>query len=74
MAPRVQNSGQNPDPVVPTNSHDPRHSPDADRASCMVDIPWGPADLLAAKQADPSNIGTAADETGIAAEIIRRQH
>lgn len=70
----TQNAGHNPDPDVPTSSHDPRHSPDADRASCMVDIPLGPATLLGMKQDDPNSIGTAGDETGIAAEIIRKQH
>lgn len=70
----VQNSGKAADPAVPSGSDDPRHSPDSSREASMVDIPMGPGTLLAAKEADPSNVGTAGDETGIAADVIRRQH
>lgn len=62
-----------PDPPVPTSSHDPRHSPDADRASCMVDVDFGPDNLLEDKVYDHDSPGTRGDETGIAAEIIRAE-
>lgn len=61
-----------PDPAVPSYRDDPRFSPDADRASAMTDIDFGPENLLEVKMADPDSIGTAGDETGIAAEIIRK--
>lgn len=61
-----------PDPPAPTNRDDPRFSPDSDRAASMVDIDFGPATILDQKIADPDTPGTRGDETGIAAEIIRR--
>lgn len=61
-----------PDPPVPLSAFDPRYSPDASREECMVDIDFGADNLLEEKQADPESPGTRGDETGIAAEIIRR--
>ena len=61
-----------PDPPVPTDSDDPRFSPDSDRAASMVDIDFGPETLLDQKVLDEDTPGTRGDETGIAAEIIRR--
>lgn len=63
-----------PDPPVGSSRDDPRYSPDSPREASMVDIDFGPDTLLAVKQIDPNSIGTRGDETGIAAEIIRRQH
>lgn len=62
-----------PDPIGDITRFDPRHDPDADRASCMIDVDFGPWTLLDDKVADPYSPGTRGDETGIAADIIRRE-
>lgn len=61
-----------PDPPVPTNRDDPRFSPDSDRAASMVDIDFGPQTLLDEKLIDENAPGSRGDETGLAAEVIRR--
>lgn len=62
-----------PDPAVPLNRMDPRHSPDADRASCMVDVDFGPETLAEEKLEDPyCQIGTASDYAGITTEANKQ--
>lgn len=68
------NADKAPDPMVPSSSHDPRFSPDAGM-DAFIDIPLAPPTILAMKQADPyCTIGTAGDETGIAADLIAEDH
>lgn len=62
-----------PDPAVPTSVHDPRCSPDVYLGESRVPIDFGPDDLLEEKIYDPLAPGTRGDETGIAAELIRRE-
>lgn len=59
---------------MPVQMPDPRVPPegtDQDRGAHMADIDFGPATILEQKMMDPYTPGTAGDETGIAAEIIR---
>lgn len=60
-----------PDPNIGVN---PLHDTDDNREAHMFDIDFGPATLLEEKIADPRSPGSAGDETGITAEIIRNQH
>lgn len=66
---------QMPDPPVPLTKYDPRHSPDASREECMIDIDFGCDTTLDEKiYVAPDVIpGGRGDETGIAAEIIRNE-
>ena len=61
-----------PDPPVPSGSDDPRFSPDSDRAASMVDIDFGPETILDEKLVDEDSPGSRGDETGLTAEVIRR--
>lgn len=61
-----------PDPPVPNDSSSDLYDTDADRARHMVDIDFGPKTLLDEKLADEKSPGTRGDETGLAAEVIRR--
>lgn len=61
-----------PDPAVPVSRTDPRYSPDADRASCMVTVDFGAETLAEEKLEDPyCQIGSASDYAGVTTEAIR---
>jgi len=62
-----------PDPPVPSGADARMTGTDDNRAAHMVDIDFGPRTLLEEKMMDPDTPGTRGDETGIAAEIIRRE-